>query len=765
MNIRLFIRSLIRNWQENLVSLAGLSIGMMVAILSVSYMVFESSYDTFHTASDRIFTVYTRYVLQGSSPVSFAVESGMKAYAADNVAAVETACIVKETTTDLALDNSVFKGIDGYFTEPEFFSLFDFRLLSGDPGLLAEPGTIFLTVRLAEKLFGGIDCSGRVIMIADKPYTVSGIVKDPPVNSNLDFEFLLPELTAEAAAGSQKDAEKVNLYILTRTAKAERTSLQNNLDEYFISAGREKERTEVIALRDLHQYGSRTEKSFLIFISVSLLVLFTSMVNFLNTHFARIRARTAEIGMRKVNGASGRTIIRMIIAETLLMTLIAAVAGLILSGLSLGYFQKLTSVTVQLYGPGLWKIQVLVVALTLLLGVTAGFIISVRYSGYNTIDLIRGLFRVEKSYIRKVLIGLQFAISGGLIILMIILYQQLNFLKRTDMGFDPHNRLLIELSPVLANKYEVIRTELLNLTGIEMVTGRGSAFGNVDIAMSVLKGENTPENRFFVFGYNVADKFFETYGIKFIEGNTFDDISGRDSSLVVMDKFTAATLGLKHPVGEKLKGLGRTLEVIGLVEDADFISLSSQRMPRLYLQTSDHCSEVTVKYHGDVKVIMAEISGLLSQLDPDYSPAYSNLDDAVMGLYKKETNLFNIISICGIIAIILSLTGAYAMAMYLAGRKLRPNSIRRVFGASEGDITVKSICEIGLPVLLGNLAVWPAAYLVGEKWLSQFSGKITIGVFPFIVSLLLITLLVAGTVYIISRRSAFRNPAEILRQE
>ncbi len=765
MNIKSFIRNFAKNWRENLVSLAGLSLGMMVAILSVSYIVFESSYDTFHSASDRIFTVYTRYVMPGSSPVSFAVESGMKAYAVNNVPAVEEACIVKKTTADLTLDNSVFKGIEGYFTEPEFFSLFDFRLLSGDPGLLADPGTIFLTVQLAEKLFGGIDCSGRVISIGEKPYTVSGIVQDPPVNSNLDFDFLLPELKAEAVAGSQKDEEKVNLYILARTAKAERTSLQNSLDEYFISAGREKERSEVIALRDLHQYNSRTGKSFLIFISVSLLVLFTSMVNFLNTHFARIQTRTREIGMRKVNGASGRTIIRMVVAETMLMTLIAAIAGLILSGLFLSYFQKLTSVMVQMHGPGLWKIQIIVFALTLLLGLIAGFIISVRYSGYNTIDLIRGLFRVENNYMRKILIGLQFAISGGLIILMVILYQQLNFLKRTDMGFDSQNRLLIELSPVHADKYEMIKTELLNLSGIEMVTGRGSAFGNVDIAMSLLKGENTPENRFFVFGYNVADDFFETYGIKRVGGKTFSDISGRDSSLVIMDKFTAGMLGLEHPVGEKLKGLGMTLEVIGLVEDADFIALSSQRMPRIYLQTSESCAEVTVKYAGDAKHILAEIGELLTQLDPDYSLEYRSLDDAIMGLYKKETNLFNIISICGIIAIVLSLTGAFAMATYLAGRRVRPNSIRRVFGASERDITIKSICEIGFPVLLGNIAVWPVVYLVAGKWLSHFSEKISIGVLPFIFSLLLVSLLVAGTVYIISRRSVFRNPAEILRQE
>lgn len=765
MNIRLFFRNLVRNRQENTVSLAGLSLGMMVAILSVSYIVFESSYDTFHRAKDRIYTVYTRYIRQGSGAVSYAVDPGMKSYAADNVAEAETVCIIRKITADLASGNNFFKGIGGYYTEPEFFSLFDFSLLSGDPGLLAEPGTIILTYRLAEKLYGEIDCSGRVIMIDDKPYTVSGIVKDPPVNSNLDFDFLLPELKSGAASGSQEHAGKVNLYILAKTKRAVSTRMQDKLDGYFIASGIENERTELVALRDLHQYHSRTEKSYPVFISVSLLILITSLVNFLNTQFARIRKRTRETGMRKVNGATGGAIVRMIVAETVLMTSFAAIGGLILSGLFIGFFRNLTSANFRMYGPGLWKIQAIVVALTLLLGVIAGFIISARYVRYNAIDLIRGLFRSEKSHIRKILVGLQFAISGGLIILMVILCQQLNFLKRTDMGFDSGKRLLIELSPVLANKYEMIRTGLMNLSGIETVSGRGSTFGNVDMAMPVTRGADTPENRFFVFGYNVADDFFETYGIKLIEGKTFSDISGRDSSLVIIDKFTAGILGLEHPVGEKLRGPGMTMEVIGLVEDADFISLSSQRMPRIYLQVSERYGEITVKYNGDVRSIMAESGALLTQIDPDYTPEYRRLDDAVKGLYEKETNLFRLITISGIMAIVLSLTGAYAMASYLAARRIRSNSIRRVFGASVRDITARSVFETGLPVLAGNLAVWPVAFIAGEKWLGQFSVRVTIGVIPFIVSLVMISLIVAGTVYIISRKWAFRSPAEILKQE
>jgi len=763
MNIKLFIRNLVKNWQENLVSLAGLSLGMMVVILSISYIIFESSYDSFQAKSNRIFTIYTRI---GSDAISYAVESGMKDYAVTHVPMVEMACIVKEITTEITLNNNVFKGIGGYYTEPEFFSLFDFKLLSGDPRSLSEPGKIFFTERLSKKLFGGIDCSGRIIMITDKLYTVSGIIKDPPLNSNLNFDFLLSETEADDKAGSQNGQDKVNLYILTKTAKEKSALLQDNLDQYFISSGKDGEKSEVIALKDLHQYSARTGNSFLIFISVSLLVLFTSMVNFINTFYARIETRAREIGMRKVNGASGRTIIRMLTRESLLMTLMASIIGFIMSYLFLDHFRKLTSVRVHLYGPGLWKIQAMVIALTLLLGLIAGFIISVRFSRYNPIYLIKGIYKTgSKNFIRKILIGLQFAISGGLIFLMVIFYLQLNFLEKADMGFDSQNRLLIALSPVHDKKYDMIHNELLSITGIDMVTGRSSVFGNVDMAMSIIKGENIPENRFFVFGFNVEDDFFETYGIKLIEGKTFRDNNGKDSSLVIIDKYTAGILGLEHPVGEKFKALGMTVEVIGLMEDADFIALSSNRMPRLYTQFFNGCSELTVKYSGNAKVILAEIDRLLTQLDPDYSMEYRSLDEAVVGLYEKEINLFNIISICGIIAIVLSLTGAYAMAAYLAERRIRQNSIRRVFGASEQNIIIQSIFEIIWPVLSGTLISWPVVYLVARNWLSHFSGKITIGAFPFIISLTLISLLVVVTVYSISRRAAFRNPVEMLRQE
>lgn len=765
----MFIRSLKKNWKGNVVSLTGLSIGMMVAILSVSYIIFETSYDTFHSKSERLYTVYTEISVRNNDlAINYATYSGMKDYALKYVPLVESACRLKETniTTTLKCDNTVYKNLTGYYAEPEFFKMFDFKMLLGDPGSLSEPGKIIITASLSKKLFGNSKSIDRIVQINDSYFTVSGIVKDPPLNSNFAFNFLVPYMENSAAGQPFSGDEEVSLYLLTTSVQKKNDLLKESLDKYFIASGKEREKSLVIALKDLHQYSQKTQRNFLIFITISLLVLFTSVVNYINIYQAAVEVRVKEIGMRKVFGASRGTIIRMIITESVIITTMASVIGLILSELLLGLFQKLTSVEVQQYGPGLWKIQAAIVTLALLLGIVAGFLTSLKYSDYKPVDLVEGIIRTGyKNYFRKLFIGLQFVISGGLMVLMVIFSLQLSFLRNADMGFETSNRVLISLSAELKSKYNMIHNEIINIPGVEIVTGRSGIFGNADIAMVILNEKTVPKSHILTFGFNVEDDFFRTYGIKMIEGNDFSDISGRDPNLAVIDKFSADQLGFEHPVGEKFRAAGRTLEIIGVVEDADFLALNQQKEPRIYVQFNEDCSEITIRHSGDEKVILEKIVKLLTGIDPNYVVEYRRLDDAVKELYKKENNLLKIISICGLIAIALSLTGAYAMVSYLSERRLRQNSIRRIFGASERNITMQSIFEIGWPVVLGILLSWPGVYIISRNWLTSFAVKISIGPLPFIISLAGISLLVVITVYTISRRSALRNPADLLRQE
>ena len=764
MSTRLYYRSLIRNWRENLVTLAGLSLGMMVTILSVSYIIFEYSFDTFHSKADRIYTVYTRLKAAGGDAISYAVESGMAEYSEANIPEVEKICRLKELKTDIGYNDAVFTSLDGYYTEPAMFTVFDFGFITGDPASLLDPGSVLLTVRLSERLTGTANCSGALVTINGRIHTVAGIVKDPPVNSNLNFDYLLPYTEAQGDEGTGAGSDKVNLFLLTN-GKIDTDFLRVKLDGYFTSSGRESERSEIIRLKDLHRYGAGKDNSVLILVSVSVLVLFISVVNFTNSNSARVEARRKEIGLRKVSGASGPGVTRMLVTDSLRTLFLASLAGYILSSISLEYFQKLTSVTVQLYGPGLWKIQVVVILLVLLLGLVAGRITTARISKTNPTALIMGTAATKrKRSAAGILAGLQFAVSGGLLSMMIIIFHQLSMLENADMGFDPDNRQLIRLSSVHSEKYETIRSELLNFNGVDDVTGRGSTFGNADMAMTVTWGDNPSENHLFVLGYNVKSNFFDCYGIKIIEGQAFSDFSKRDPNRVIIDRYTADMLGMEHPAGNKIHAWGRSLEIIGLAGNADFTSLSNKTMPRIYVQFFDDCSEMTVKYHGDIKPVLTEISTLLKQTDPSYHLDYVSLRDAVAGLYEKETNLLSLVSICGLMAILLSVSGAYAMAMYFEKRRIREYCIRKVYGASPGRITILSVTGIILPVVTGTLSTMPVVFLISASWLSHFSARVNIGLIPFLVSLICVSLLALVSVYSISRRAALRNPAEVLRE-
>jgi putative ABC transport system permease protein len=772
------IRRFIRNGRENLISLIGLSLGMMVMILCLSYVVFENSYDKFHSKADRIATVYTRHETSpGQAAMSTSIESGLKFFTERNVPDVEASARVKSVTSKIEAGENSFNGIKGYLADAEFFEIFDFKVLSGSIASF-EPGKVVITEELAGRLYGRSDCVGETVTISGSTgksiATVSAVVRDYPDNSNLEFELIIP-LPAIGASGSLKESDDVNLYLLLRNEPDSYSGLKGALDQYFISSGNNHLSAEIIPVVKLHKYwetyfsdksGSQTA---LIFLAVSLMVLFISTVNYVNIQYARSETRLREIGLRKVNGATRGSILKMMATESVILVMVSSILGLLLSDIFMGKFQDLTASPVSLFGPGLFILQVLIVTVALVLGILTGFLTSFRYSGYNPANMVKGnLSMFQRFNLRKIVMSLQFAISGGLIAVIVILSLQLNHLRHAEMGFEKHDRLLIKLSPAMNGRYGLIRETIASIAAVEKITGKASGFGEVDLGFGMYNGEPIQENRLFAMAYIVEDSYFETYAIEVLEGKCFEEVSGRDSNLVVIDEYTVGLLGLENPVGHRFKAAGMTLEIIGVVKDADLRALNSQRIPRFYTQMFNECSEITVKYRDgitDLHPLIDEIESALISIDPDYHIEYRLLEDAVWELYGKERDLFKIILICGILAIVLSVTGAYSMASFMAERELKKNSIRRVLGASANSLTMRSIVILGWPVMIGVIISWPIVKILTTKWMESFLSKVESGIYPYVFSILLVGLFVALTVYSVSIRSSVRNPADLLRQE
>ncbi len=766
MVLKLYYRNFFKNIWPNLVSLTGLSVGMMVVILSLSYIVFETSFDHFHRKSKRIFTAYTKISMANGEYIRFSSDPGLKNYLEANIPFVESVCRLMKFSGNISRQGSVLRNISGFYTDADFFDLFDYNMILGKHDLISDPGNIIVTRALADKLAGQENCYGTTINLGDQIFNIVGIIEDPPENSNLHFDFLLPYSVNQGAESMVAGSDETNLYILTNDRSIDLKVVKESVDGFYVSEGRENEQSVIIPLEELHQYLSKTRDGFLIYVAISIMVLITSVLNYIFYYYSRSEIRIREIGLRKLNGASCRSLFTLMTTDSLITVSIAAAIGMLLAKLFLPEFQRLISIDLQLFGPGLWKTEFLVVLLAVIIGIMTGFIISIRYSIYNAADLIKGM--VSKSHHSiwiKSYLCMQFTISGGMLALVIIFFMQLEYLRDIDMGYEIDNRLLFTMPPSYASNYITIHGELERIAEIEQVTGRQGLFGTIDMALYLKYSEGESADRLFTYGLIVKDDFFETYGMKIIEGKSFSDVSRSDSNLIIIDEYTAEQLGLADPVGAKFSAAGMNVEVIGVCNNAEFIGLNTPKQPMIYTQLDDKCKELTVKYIGKEKDIREQVVAVLKEMDPFYDPECRRLDEAVSQLYKEEINLTDIIAICGILAIVLSMIGAYAIASYLSERRLKQNAVRRILGASVSNITVNSVTTIITPALTGALLACPVVYFISGKWFSNFTRKVDIGVLPYLISVFVIIVLAATTVYFISRRSAMRNPGLVLKQE
>ncbi len=762
-----FLRRFFTLLKENILSVAGLSLGMMITVFSVTYIVFESSYDRFHKNSERICLVSTLIEIEsGNEVVMSSSHHNMKDYIDSHVPQVEMACRIRDSTDPLIIDDVEFRNQKGLFVDEDFFSIFKFGMLLGEGSVLEDPGSIILTRDLAEKLYGDINCLGENLQINDNIYTVRGVAETPPGNTSIRFEYLIP-MSVFLGTLESYSSISVETYILTPVAYDDYTSVSESINGFYEAydvKGKDRYKVSISKLTDQYQYYYKTSKNFILFATISILALLVSVVNFINAFAAGSELRIRDTGIRKAMGATRVMLMRDMLLTSVIISLISALFGLILSEIFIGTFRELSGVDVRQYGPGLWKIQVSVLLIAVFTGLLAGAFPAIRYSSPNVLAMItgRGLFRNRSFTLRKVLVLVQYIISGGLLISLFIFFYQIRYLNNKYPGFDVESRMLVRVSGDLEFKYAAYISELEKIPGIISVSGNGSEFGGtVGFGFKRINSEEGMP----AMGYFVEDGFFRTYGIKLIRGKTFEETSGRDSSKVLIDASTSEILGYNDPVGERFILSGREVEIIGLVEDADLIALKGEREPFVYTQFYDLCAELIVNYEGDPSVIADRIAEKMTEFDPDFEYNYRMLEEARGELYKKEANQVKIVLLVGLVAVLMTIVGAYSLASYMAERRAKQVSIRKVMGATVAEVIQLSVKEMTWMIIIAFIIASPLAYFVSIKWLQNFTQKISIGPLPFILALVVLSVLILITVYFKERKAALANPVKHLRQE
>jgi len=782
------LRNFMRQPVHAALNLFGLSIGFLCAFLILLWVSHEFSFDRFHSGNNTIYKILAHAEVEGtyqtydlaavSIDVSSIPEVENKVTVIEGERWPNALCFRPEGKPNECIY------LNGIYANESLFSIFSFPILEGDTNPLKEPTHIAISEDMAEKLFGLEDPIGKVIKIDDHiDVTIAAVFANAPVNSTLRFDFAMPFSIIKKLWGTsdgQFDSYAFTTYIKTTEGSSADVLTQKLNTPLVLSEKFRKQKIKYQAypftewrLQNKFENGKiaggRIEYIY-IFVAIGTLVLLMAVINFVNMATARATTRAKEIGIRKATGALRGSIIFQFLSESFITVLVAFTVAVLLTQLSLPYFNQLLSepISMQWYKgaiPFYMLFGMIVVALA------AGLYPAFVMSSFQPVKILKNQMSAQgtgSDRLRKSLLVVQLSISIGIIIFSGVMYQQLNFITNKDMGFERSNTVRVEPTMRIFNNFDALKNELKKNSSIIGVAASNS---------NPLKGEpninvswpTKPENTRIAFqAIGCTYDFPSTIGLKLKEGRDF--LAKTQDSLyneAIITEDAVKTMGLKQPLGEHINVNGNDCVIIGVVDNFHTEPLQHARLPVVLYRVNDaHCSAFYVRYQpGTTKQSMAAISEAYKKFEPSYTMKYWFQDDSFNELYKTEITASRLILLFTIISVIIAIIGVVGLSTFNVMRKTKEMSIRRVFGASMTQVLTLLSREFSLVMLIAVAIAIPAAWYVANQWLSGFMYHTPMPWWLFPVSFSAMTLITLLIIFIQGLKTLSANPTKVLRSE
>ena len=769
-------RNLMRHKVYSLINVTGLSIGIAFCILTFLYVRNEWTYDTFHENADRIYRVYveTGFGQSGMTPnpLAPALEAAFPDIRAVRIGGGPSA--VKEG--DRSLGQSI------YFADAAIFEVFTFPLLKGDPAtVLEDPSSLVITDAAARKYFGDEDPIGKVLSVdlvglprVVRDFVITGIAKTIPKNSSIQFDFLAPF----AARGEPRNWKHRN--ITTYLLLSEHV-WPADLEERFpglVKAWFGENAVRRVGLQPLLEVhlnrGGRGPKPVsdpvysYVLIGISLMVLVIACVNFMTLAVGRSFSRDREIAMRRVSGASRTQLTQQFLGESLLLSVMALITGVVLAELLLPTFNNLFGMDLALRdqtdGAGL----AFLVGLSVVVGLAAGGYPAFVLSGFQPVVVLGGrhMFGATSLFART-LVTIQLAMSAFVVVSALLMVRQLDYLKTTPLGFDSEHVLRIPIWNLWlrdSGHVDVYRNELMQhhtVLGITTTThtlsNRSRILGNVEY-----QGE-----KFDVELVDVGDGFIKTMGFSLLEGTDFDPRSSDSRASILVNEELVRRLGWETPVaGRTLRVEERDVAVIGVVHDFHVRSLHHRIGPAVLRLDKMGRGMLFVRISAEnIPASLAFLKEKWREVAPDLEFQYSFLDDEVKGQYKTEERWSRVLQLSALFAVLIACLGAFGLTALAVARRTREIGVRKVLGAHASGIVALLSTDFVKLVVIASVIAFPAAYYATERWLQDFAYRIDPDIPSFVLGGVLLLLAVLLTVSVQAIRAAWANPVDALRTE
>ena len=808
------LRSLLKRKGYAVINILGLSIGMAVCLMIVLFIRSELSFDQSQVNGDRIYRMVLERKYPGRAtsysiiPQSYA--AAVKQECPEVQEAVRLYDFIGGGSFQLKYEDRKFEEKRVFFVDSNFFRVFSTKVISGDIlTALNKPRAVVLTETTAKKYFGTTDGAvGKVLQPEGNngdPFEVTAVITDWPENSHFVFDLLI------STAGSP------NFYTENFTGFAAHTYLLLNPNATFQSVeARFPHVIEKYAVGNIEKQFAMSYKQFsaagngylyylqplkkihlishleaelrpngslqavYIFSIVAVFILILACINFINLATARSTERAKEVGIRKTFGSEKKSLITQFLTESVLLSLISMIFAALFVYLLLPLFNQLSGKELSIRDLASPVNIGLLILITLLIGLAAGIYPAFVLSSFRPIVVLKGKFK-STSYgmlLRNGLVVFQFSISVILIICTIIVNSQMRYMTSNRLGFTKDHVIIIQRTDLLDDKTKAFKNELLKIPGVEKISGASSLPGIQNyFGVSWLKqGETVP---MVGRGIITDNEHAETLGLQLKEGRFFSKDFPTDSLTVVLNERAVMELGLEKPIGTRLTSAedflnGRdgtiyTYTVIGVVKDFHYQSLHKPITPLVFTNAErfgDVLGLTAVRVKADnFKEAVQSIETKWKEFVKDRPFQYSFLDKTVEEQYLAEATSQKIFSFFSSLAIFIACIGLLGLAAYATQQRMREISIRKVLGASAGNIVGMLSKDFMKLVLIAALIAFPVSWFFMHKWLEDFAYRINIGWWVFAVAGFLAVLIALLTISFQAIKAAVSNPVKVLRSE
>lgn len=789
-NLKISLRVFKKDIQFTLLNLIGLSTGLACAFLIYLWVDDEIHFDKFHAKDSRLYQVVVK---QGAGADSRAIPE-TPALLADALARempeVESASPAMYTlglkkVTLSAKDNNPLKAV-GLYVGKEYVNMFDWKVLRGDAGhLLDDRSSIVLTSDVALKLFNTIDdvVGKTVTWQHDKQYRVTGIIASPPVNSSIQFDFLLPFDVFLDANPDEKDwnnSDPLTYVVLKPETDA---AVFNSKIAHFLQS-KQKNSKAVLFARTFssgYLYGNGDGKSggrieyVRLFSVIALFILLIACINFMNLSTAKGAKRVKEVGIKKVIGARRGALILQYLTESVLMAFLAMVLALLLALLLLAPFNQITGKDISLRSGVHIMLPALII--TLLTGLLAGSYPALYLSGFNPVAVLKGRFKgsIAELLVRKGLVVFQFTLSVLFIVSVLVVYRQIQFIQTTNQGFNKDNVVSFNVEGFTGDNVNAfisnVQSFLADVKNIPGVVNASSMDHSSIIADYGSTGDvswpgKMPGDNIQFSNIGVNYGLIETLGMKMVQGRSFDRNVSSDSTEVIFNQAAIDQMHLNDPVGKVVKMWGVDRKIAGVVENFHFQSLHEAVKPFVFRLEPKltYCIFARIKAGRETEVL-DKIQALFGRYSPGFVFDYRFLDEDFQAQYVAEKRVAVLSRYFAGLVILISCLGLFGLAIFTAQKRRKEISVRKVIGATSGKIVVLLSRDFFQLILIAIIVAFPLAWWIMNQWLQSFAYRITMSWDIFLIAAAAVVLITIVSIGTQSLKASMANPVDGLRSE